>query len=207
MVTHRTATMGDDGSMTEPMTEPPSDRTAELTPAWMSSVLVRWDEAGDAHPLVGPGADALPGGEVLHVLTSQDPMGEAQPPARNDELLADLLASLAADPPGLWWPVTGCDPIGAHAELGVGIAGLGRAAAAELGQRWAQLAIYELEVDELRVVASQPPRLGEVLEVGPRRWDGPPLGGIAPGAIERWWAAYLRAGLAPEGYGAGTLPT
>jgi hypothetical protein len=172
------------------------ERSAELLPSWMASVVVRFDPSGVAEVLAGPGA--VPLTATVHVLTSQAPMGEDQSPEREAELLAELLASLAADPPGPWQPVTGCDPISAHAELGVGIVDLDRRAAAELGQRWGQLAIYELTDEELRVVRSQPPRLGEVDAVGPRRWDGPPFGGIAPDLLTAWWAAYLAAGLPPR---------
>jgi hypothetical protein len=168
-------------------------RIVELTPSWMASVLVRFDLGGVAEVLAGPGAVALRA--TVHVLTSQAPMGEDQPPEREAELLAELLASVGADPPGPWQPVVGCDPSSGHAELGVGIVGHDRSRAAALGLRWDQLAIYELSDGELRVVRSQPPGLGEVEARGPRRWDGPAMGGIGPDLLAAWWAAFRTAGL------------
>lgn len=188
------------------------DRTAELTPAWLASVLVRWARDGEVSVLAGPGAGVLPAPGPLHVLTSQDPGGEPQPAARNRELLADLLRwADAALPAERWWLVTGCDPDTGHAEQGVAVAGRGRAAAAADGARWGQLAIYEVTDAELIVVpcdgAPEPPG---GFERAPRRWpadapivrlDGLPLG--------RWWGAYAAA-LAAAGVdysGGGTLAT
>ncbi|MCB0959960.1 MAG: DUF3293 domain-containing protein, partial [Acidimicrobiales bacterium] len=149
-----------------------SDRATELLASWLASVLVRWDGEGTASMLAGPEAGPLPAAGPIHVLTSQDPQGVPQPPARNAALLAELLAWAAAElPAGTWWPATGCDPVSGHAEQGIAMAGRGRAAATADGARWGQLAIYELTDDELIVVACDgSPEPGAGLPRAARRW-------------------------------------
>lgn len=176
-------------------------RTGELLPSWMTSVLVGWVD-GAARTVVGVGPDALPPGpdgqevELLHVLTSQDPLGHEQPEARNRELLADLLA-WAADRSAVegwrWWPVTGADVHSGHAEQGIGIAGMARPQAVAAGERWRQLAIYELTPEEVRVVPSHGgEEAGTVTAAGPRRWGALPAGGAAPTPerVASWWRTY-----------------
>ncbi|MEZ5139158.1 MAG: DUF3293 domain-containing protein [Acidimicrobiales bacterium] len=177
-----------------------SERAAELLGSWLASVLVRWDDDGVASVLAGPSAAPLPGSGPVHVLTSLDPYGEPQPVGRNDALLRDLLAWAAAElPAGSWWPATGCDPASGHAELGIAIAGRGRAAAAADGARWGQLAIYELTDEELVVVpcdGSPEPAAG--FPRAPRRWVRD-----APGAIldqlplEAWRSTFAAARARP----------
>lgn len=173
------------------------DRTTELTPAWMASIVLWWDVGGTAHELAGPEAAELPSGDdgPIHVLTSQDPLGVEQEPARNRELLRDLLAWVveAVDPdPALdWWPATGMAVDDGHAEQGVALRGLGRAGAVELGRRLEQLGIYEVTATDIRVVRCDD---GRVSASGPRRWPEPPDGTAERLAQERaaaWWETYV----------------
>lgn len=176
-------------------------RTDELLPSWMTSVLVGWVD-GAARTVVGVRPEPLPPApdgrevEVLHVLTSQDPLGQEQSEARNRELLADLLA-WAADRSTAegwrWWPVTGADVHSGHAEQGIGIAGMARPQAVAAGERWRQLAIYELTPEEVRVVPSHGgEEAGTVTAAGPRRWSALPAQGSppTPEQVASWWRTY-----------------
>lgn len=179
----------------------PEQRTDELLPSWMTSVLVCWVD-GEGRTVVGVGAEPLPpaphGAEVeaLHVLTSQDPLGHEQPDTRNRELLGELLAWAAegsAAEGWRWWPVTGADVHSGHAEQGIGIGGMSRAQAVVAGERWRQLAIYELTPEEVRVVPSHGgAEAGTVTAAGPRRWDGLPVDGRPPSSeqVASWWRTY-----------------
>jgi hypothetical protein len=188
------------------------DRTAELVPSWLGSVLVRWEPDGEASVLAGPSADALPAPGPLHVLTSQDPGGVEQQPERNQELLADLLRWAAAALGGVpWWLATGCDPTAGHAEQGIVVAGLPRSAAVAHGARWGQLAIYEVTDADLIVVPCGAAPVAEAdLARTARRWpeDGPDVQ-LEDLPLDRWWRAY-GAALARAGVdyaGGGTLAT
>lgn len=180
------------------------DRTAELTPSWLASVLVRWARDGEVSVLAGPGAGSLPAAAPLHVITSQDPRGEPQPTERNAVLLADLLRWADAElPAARWWLVTGCDPETGHAEQGIAVAGLERAAAAAHGARWQQLAIYELRDDELIVVPCDGgPEPTGGFDRAPRAWPaGAPEVRLDGLPLARWWGAYAHAlGVAGVGY-------
>jgi hypothetical protein len=168
----------------------------------MTSVLVAWHAEGRASQLVGPDPEPLPAGAhgrevaVLHVLTSQDPLGVEQASERNLELLGDLLAWAAREAAAegwRWWPVTGADVHSGHAEQGIGIAGLSREAAVAAGERWEQLAIYELTPALVRVVTCHGgPDAGSVTAEGPRSWAVPPAGARLPdeGTVAGWWRTY-----------------
>jgi hypothetical protein len=186
-------------------------RAAELTASWLASVLVRWARDGEVSVLAGPAAGPLPGSGPLHVLTSQDPGGEPQPPERNAALLAHLLRWADADlDPARWWLVTGCDPDTGHAEQGIAVAGLDRTTAAAHGARWGQLAIYELTDLDLVVVPCAPD-VGDrsALDRVPRRWpDGAPPVRLDGLPLARWWGAYAAAlAAARVDYSGGTLAT
>jgi hypothetical protein len=206
-----TGSAGEQPHAEQPHAEQPhaERRTDELLPSWMTSVLVCW-VGGEARTVVGVGAAPLPpapaGGEagVLHVLTSQDPLGHEQPEDRNRELLGDLLA-WAADRSRAegwrWWPVTGADVHSGHAEQGIGIAGMRRTAAVAAGERWRQLAIYELTPAEVRVVPSHGGTdAGTVTAAGPRRWVALPAEGSAPAPeqVAAWWRTYVEVAEAIE---------
>ena len=174
------------------------DRTTELTPSWMASIVLWWDETGAAHELAGPEAVALPGTGTapVHVLTSQDPLGVEQPAARNRELLRELLAWVVDETAGAsagwaWWPATGMAVDSGHAEQGIALRGASRADAVALGRRYEQLGIYEVTDDDIAVVRCDD---GEVSAVGPRRWAMPPDGTAERLAQERaaaWWRTYV----------------
>jgi hypothetical protein len=177
-------------------------RTSELTPSWMTSVLIVWGDDGNPAIVVGVDAGPLPLGDdgaevsVLHVVTSQDPLGVAQSPERNHALLGDLLRWAEGQRHAhgwRWWPVTGADTFSGHAEQGIGIAGMDRAAAAVAGERWEQLAIYELTPELVRVVPTHGgPAAGTVTAEGPRRWSSTPAGARSPDeeTVDAWWRTY-----------------
>lgn len=195
-----------------PLTPEPADhraRTDELMDDWLTSVVVWWDDDGAHHVLAGPDAEPLPGGDgrPVHVLTAQDPYGERQPDDRNHDLLVGLYrwatsttgaastigAASATDVDGgrvRWWPATGGSAADDHAEHGVVIAGLTRTRAAELGERFHQLAIYEMSASRQIVV---PCRTPDDTTATARAW---PPDRTWPGLEDRvgvWRAAHLRA--------------
>lgn len=197
-----------------------TDRTDELMPEWLTSTVIWWDEHGELGVLAGPGAGPLPPDGVgpLHVLTSQDPMGQHQTEARNQQLLVDLVRWAAeaeaasagsADGALRWWPAAGGLLDGSHHELGIAVHGLTRAEASALGARFEQLAIYELTADLQQVVPCPGEAVTEHVE---RSWSAPD-GVRLPGHLpDQWWRAYLDAFAAvgigpahrPQG-GGGTL--
>jgi hypothetical protein len=173
-----------------------TDRTAELMDRWLDSVVVWWDVAGVSGVLAGPHAGPLPGGgELVHVLTAQDPAGERQPPARNRALLGDLLgwASVELGPVGQrWWPATGTSADLDTFEQGVAVAGADRATAAGWGRRFHQLAVYEVTPDALRVITCED---GSLAEEVPRRWPAEARSVDLPvEVLAGWWATYQEVG-------------
>jgi hypothetical protein len=120
----------------------------------------RWDTYAGAHiscavdgrtvGLRGPEVDPLPA-DPLFVLTAWNPGGVDRDRATNDEAERALEAELTAG--GLtWWPADGRSPDDSWSEPGVAVAGLDRGAACALGERYGQLAVYELTDAVVRVV-------------------------------------------------------
>ncbi len=62
-----------------------------------------------------------------------------------------LEAELTADG-RTWWPADGQSPDESWSEPGVAVGGLDRDAACGMGERYGQLAVYELTADVVRVV-------------------------------------------------------
>jgi len=100
--------------------------------------------------LRGLEVDALPA-DPLFVLTAWNPSGIERDQDANDGAEHVLESELTSG--GLvWWPAYGRSPDDSWSEPGVAIAGLDRAAACALGERYGQLAVYELTSDAVRVV-------------------------------------------------------
>jgi hypothetical protein len=100
--------------------------------------------------LRGPIVDSLPA-DPLFVLTAWNPGGTERDRAVNDadeRVLEDELRGAGLT----WWPADGRSPDDSWSEPGVAVAGLDRDAACVLGERYRQLAVYELTGDDVRVV-------------------------------------------------------
>jgi hypothetical protein len=119
-----------------------------------------WDTYAGAHiscevdrgpcRLRGPDVDVLPS-DPLFVLTAWNPGGVDRDRAANDEAEHVLEAELTGAG-HTWWPADGRSPDDSWSEPGVAVAGLDRDAACALGERYGQLAVYELTGDVVRVV-------------------------------------------------------
>ena len=121
------------------------------------------DVGGRTCRLRGPEVDPLPA-DPLFVLTAWNPGGADRDRAANDEAERDLEAELASAD-ALFWPALGRSPDDSWSEPGVAVAGLDRDAACALGDRYGQLAVYELTDDLVRVVRC---RDGAVIRERPR---------------------------------------
>ena len=89
--------------------------------------------------------------DPLFVLTAWNPGGVDRDRETNDEAERVLEAELTGAGRA-WWPADGRSPDDSWSEPGVAVAGLDRAAACALGERYGQLAVYELTGDLVRVV-------------------------------------------------------
>src|SRR5690348_14167237 len=108
------------------------------------------DTAGGRCRLRGPEVDLLPA-DPLFVLTAWNPGGVDRDRAANDEAERELESELASADAS-FWPALGRSPDDSWSEPGVAVAGLDRYAACALGERYGQLAVYELTGDVVRVV-------------------------------------------------------
>lgn len=132
------------GASTGP--EPDSEQWS----SWSDSVVLAWDERGLPVTLAGPAADPLD--EPVHVITAFDPMGRPTSSADNAFAQHELFAELDREQ-RRWRPGVGAVPDGGHHEISAVVWGWGRAQAREAGARHQQRAVYEIDGDELRVVA------------------------------------------------------
>jgi len=98
------------------------------------------------------GADAgTPPATPLFVLTAYNPGGEARDRDRNEADQRRLERELIAIGVS-FWPADGQSVDGSWSEPGVAVGGLDRAEACELGRRYGQLAVYELDEHDVHVV-------------------------------------------------------
>ncbi len=108
--------------------------------------------------LRGPSPDPLPGPAPIFVMTAYNPGGEERDQAANDADEAVLEAELRSL--GLhYWPAVGSSPDASWSEPGVAVAGLDRSRACDFGNRYGQLAVYELDADHVHVVQCTDGRL------------------------------------------------
>ena len=101
--------------------------------------------------LRGPEVDPPPAPAPLFVLTAWNPGGVDRERAENDEAERVLEQELAAAGTS-FWPALGRSPDDSWSEPGVAVGGIDRAAACALGERYGQLAVYEITDELVRVV-------------------------------------------------------
>ena len=105
-------------------------------------------------------------------VTAVNPRGQPAPPEDNARRRDELTRHLAAT--GLeWHPAIGGDPDGDHLEPGAVVLGLDLAAAAALGARFDQMAVYVWEPGALHLVTCTG---GRHDELGYRSMPGPTPG-------------------------------
>ena len=99
----------------------------------------------------GPRAEPLPADPPVFVLTAYNPGGVDREEADNEAAERLLEGELAAA--GVtYWPAFGHSRDESWSEPGVAVAKFDRAGACALGDRYGQLAVYELTDDEVLVV-------------------------------------------------------
>jgi hypothetical protein len=99
----------------------------------------------------GPNADALPAHGPIFVLTAYNPGGEDLDAARNEVSERALERELASEEVTVW-PALGRSRDASWSEPGVALAGFDRTRACAYGNRYGQLAVYELTADDVHVV-------------------------------------------------------
>jgi acetyl esterase/lipase len=120
---------------------------SQLADLWRRAVLEVQSEDGEVHPA----SIAKREGRAIHLVTAWNPGGEQRSAAANEAANAELEAELERR--GLrWLPATGRDESSSWAEPGFCVVGLDRVEAAELGRRYGQLAIYEINGEETAAV-------------------------------------------------------
>lgn len=140
----------------------------------------RWDlylatelETDDGHSLTGPEGIDLPDvARTTHVLTAWNPGSATRSLDENqaaNEELRHLLERHGYEPV----PGVGCSPDRRWCEESLVVTGMTRSAAAELAERFGQIAIFELTDDELLVVRARDAR---VMRRRPRRAKTKPGG-------------------------------
>ncbi|MGI8808896.1 MAG: DUF3293 domain-containing protein [Acidimicrobiales bacterium] len=118
----------------------------------------RWDayattviSTAEGSPLSGPGAVEIPFAAPVHIITAWNPGSITRSPQANRDAnveLARLLKNHELAP----IPVVGASPDRSWHEESLLVEGLSRRAAAELGERFGQLAVFELTGEELLVL-------------------------------------------------------
>jgi hypothetical protein len=113
--------------------------------------IIECEIDGRTHCLRGAEAEHLPAAAPIFVLTAYNPGGVDRGEAENeaDERLLERELSAAGVP---YRPALGRSPDGSWSEPGVAVARFDRAGACALGDRWGQLAVYELTDDQVLVV-------------------------------------------------------
>ena len=106
---------------------------------------------GHTRRLRGPAVDPLPAFAPIFVLTAWNPGGVDRDTSANEDAERILEAELASADAS-FWPALGRSPDDSWSEPGVAVAGIDRTAACALGERYGQLAVYELTDDAVRVV-------------------------------------------------------
>lgn len=141
-------------------------RHSEMWDVYASTVL---QVRGARAPIAGPRAQAqLPASAPLHVITAWNPGSIRRSIIANREAndeLAQLLTRHGHRPTA----VRGASPDGKWQEESLLVSGLRRERAAEIGEMFGQVAIFELTVDELRVIRCAD---GAMMRVRKRRGTG-----------------------------------
>ena len=116
-----------------------------------TGAVIECEVDGRTVVLRGAVADRLPAAAPVFVLTAYNPGGIERDSEANERDEARLELELARR--GIvCWPADGHSPDRSWSEPGVAIAGADRATACALGDRYGQLAVFELTDDEVRLV-------------------------------------------------------
>jgi hypothetical protein len=99
----------------------------------------------------GPDTEALPADAPIFVLTAYNPGGETRDDSLNESFERTLERELVSEG-ATFWPAIGHSRDGSWSEPGVALPGFDRARACAFGNRYGQLAIYELTADDVLVV-------------------------------------------------------
>jgi len=106
----------------------------------------------------GPSAEPLPAGAPIFVLTAYNPGGVERADAENQAAEHSLERELSAAGT-MYWPALGRSHDGSWSEPGIAVAKFDRAGACALGNRYGQLAVYELTDEEVLVVRCNDARI------------------------------------------------
>ncbi len=132
----------------------PNDGLTSRWSAYANTELTAEVGPGTELALNGPHAVVeWPFREPVHVLTAHDPQGVGRPPEANRENNAELAADIARLGAGMLRCV-GASPDGAHAEPGFLVWGLDRDTARQLGRRYGQDAVFEVDDTAVHIIAS-----------------------------------------------------
>jgi hypothetical protein len=115
------------------------------------SAVIECEIDGRVQTLRGPSAGALPADAPIFVLTAYNPGGIYRDASRNEADERALEHEL--ERAGVsFWPALGGSRDGSWSEPGVAVAGFDRARACALGERYGQLAVFELTKNDVHVV-------------------------------------------------------
>jgi hypothetical protein len=120
--------------------------------------IIECEVEGRTRCLRGPNAEPLPTDAPIFVLTAYNPGGVGRREAENqaaERLLEGELSRVSAT----YWPALGHSRDGSWSEPGVAVAQVDRAGACAVGDRYGQLAVYELTDEEVLVVRCDDARI------------------------------------------------
>ncbi len=120
---------------------------------------------GRTHRLRGPDAEPLPADAPIFVLTAYNPNGVDRDDAVNEADERALEGELSAEA-ATFWSAVGHSRDHSWSEPGVAVARFDRARASAYGNRYGQLAVYELTAAELHVVRCES---AEIVRTAARR--------------------------------------
>ena len=127
--------------------------------------IIECEVEGRRRCLRGPNAEPLPAGAPIFVLTAYNPGGVDRGETENEADERVLEQELSANG-ATFWPALGRSPDASWSEPGVAVAQFDRAAACALGDRYGQLAVYELTDEHVLVVRCDD---AEIVRSGARR--------------------------------------
>ena len=106
----------------------------------------------------GPDAEPLPAEPPIFVFTAYNPGGEDRDDALNEASERALERELSSEG-ATFWSALGQSPDGSWSEPGVAVSGGDRTRACAYGTRYGQLAVYELNHEEVLVVRCDDTRI------------------------------------------------
>lgn len=127
--------------------------------------IIECEIDGRTQCLRGPDARPLPPGDPIFVLTAYNPGGIDRDDSENEASERSLERELSSAG-ATYWPALGRSRDGSWSEPGVAVAMFDRAAACAYGDRYGQLAVFELTDDQVHVVRCSD---AEIVRSGARR--------------------------------------